>query len=191
MQQLKLMIILASTRPERAGEPIAHWVLDSARDRDDVDVTFVDLKELALPLLDEPAHPRLRRYEHEHTKQWSKLVDAAEAFIFVMPEYNHGYTAPLKNALDYLHHEWVGKPVGFASYGGVAAGTRAVQLLKPVLTCLGMTPLTTAVAVPMVGERVRDGRFESSPELDEALGMMLDELLPKYAAAMRPLRAAS
>jgi NAD(P)H-dependent FMN reductase len=191
MQPLKLMVVLASTRPARAGEPIANWVLEAARRRDEMDVAFVDLKELALPLLDEPEHPRLRRYVHDHTKQWSEKVEAADAFIFVMPEYNHGYTAPLKNAIDYLHHEWVGKPVGFASYGGIAAGTRAVQLLKPVLTCLGMSPLTTAVAVPMVAKHIEDGTFRPTPELEDALDLMLDELLPKYARTMRPLRAVS
>jgi NAD(P)H-dependent FMN reductase len=189
MQPLKLMIILASTRPTRAGSAVADWVRAAADQREEFDVTLVDLRDLDLPLLDEPEHPMKGNYVHEHTRRWSALVDAADAFILVMPEYNHGYSAPLKNAIDYLHHEWAGKPVGFASYGGIAAGTRAVQALKPVLTCLGMMPLTAAVAVPMIGERVVDGAFKATKELDEALDVMLDNL-PRDAAALRPLRAA-
>jgi NAD(P)H-dependent FMN reductase len=189
MQPLNLMVLLASTRPGRAGEPVASWVMDHAGTRRDIAATCVDLKELDLPLLDEPEHPRLGRYHHDHTKRWSKLVDSADAFVFVMPEYNHGYTAPLKNAIDYLHHEWADKPVGFASYGGVAAGTRAVQLLKPVLTCLGMLPLTAQVAIPMVANHIDDGEFGSTKELDEALRTMFDQLVAHTGAA--PLRKAS
>jgi NAD(P)H-dependent FMN reductase len=188
MQPLNLMVVLASTRPTRAGEPIAKWLVEHADAREEFDVTLVDLKERALPLLDEPEHPRFGRYVHHYTKRWSRLVDSADAFVFVMPEYNHGYTAPLKNAIDYLHAEWAGKPVGFASYGGIAAGTRAVQLLKPVLTCLAMTPLTAAVAVPMVAHHIEDGRFSSTKEIDEGLNLMLDEL-DSHAVPQRRLRA--
>jgi NAD(P)H-dependent FMN reductase len=189
MQPLNLMVVVASTRPKRAGAPIATWVMDYLATRDDITATCVDLKDLDLPLLDEPEHPRLGRYIHDHTKRWSKLVDAAEAFIFVMPEYNHGYTAPLKNAIDYLHHEWADKPVGFASYGGVAAGTRAVQLLKPVLTCLGILPLTAQVAVPMVASHIEDEAFHPTKELDEALAVMSDQLVAHSGAL--PLRRVS
>jgi NAD(P)H-dependent FMN reductase len=192
MQPLKLMIVVASTRPTRAGEPIARWLVQRAASRRELDVTLVDLKALDLPLMDEPEHPRFGRYVHGHTKRWSALVDASDAFVFVMPEYNHGYTAPLKNAIDYLHREWADKPVGFASYGGVAAGTRAVQLLKPVLTCLAMMPLTAAVAIPMVASHVEDGQFRSTKELDEAAELMLDQL-ERHARAIprRELRPAS
>jgi NAD(P)H-dependent FMN reductase len=126
----KLHVILASTRPGRAGEPIADWFVERAAAHGAFDVELVDLAEVALPFMDEPNHPRLRRYTHEHTKAWSARVDSADAFVFVTPEYNYGLTAPLKNAIDYLHFEWQHKPVGFVSYGGVAAGTRAVQMLK-------------------------------------------------------------
>jgi NAD(P)H-dependent FMN reductase len=189
MQPLKLMVLVASTRPQRAGEPVSQWVMEHANARRDIEATCIDLKDLDLPLLDEPEHPRFGRYHHDHTKRWSKLVDAADAFIYVMPEYNHGYTAPLKNAIDYLHREWADKPVGFASYGGVAAGTRAVQLIKPVLTCLGMLPLTAQVAIPMVANHIDDGRFASTKELDEAVEVMLDQLVAHAGAP--PLRKVS
>ena len=91
--------------------------------------------------MDEPNHPRLRQYTKQHTKDWSAKVEAADAFVFVMPEYNYGFNAPLKNVIDYLNQEWAYKPVGFVSYGGVASGTRAVQMIKQVVTTLKMTTL--------------------------------------------------
>ena len=128
----KLLIILASTRPGRVGLPVATWFTEHADDDGRFETELVDLAKLALPLLDEPKHPRLRQYTHDHTFAWSRIVDGADAVVIVTAEYNYGYPAALKNALDYLNHEWRHKPLGFVSYGGVAAGTRAVQQLKQV-----------------------------------------------------------
>jgi NAD(P)H-dependent FMN reductase len=111
------MIVIASTRPGRVGLPIAEWFRDHAADHGGWELDVADLAELDLPLMDEPNHPRLQRYEHAHTIAWSERVAAADAFVIVMPEYNHSFTAPLKNALDYLHVEWQHKPVGLVSYG--------------------------------------------------------------------------
>ena len=107
-----------------------------------------------------------------------------------MPEYNHGYTAPLKNAVDYLVHEWAHKPVGFVSYGGMAAGTRAVQLLKPVLSDLKMVPVVESVAIPYVSQLVKDNAFRPTESLVGHAQLMLTELT-RLEATLRPLRAAS
>src|SRR6185437_13398474 len=115
-----LQVIIASTRPGRVGPIVGDWFLALARQHGGFDVQVSDLAELALPLMDEPHHPRLKQYQHEHTRNWSARVDAADAFVFVMPEYNYTFTAPLKNAIDYLHTEWAYKPVGFVSYGGIS-----------------------------------------------------------------------
>jgi NAD(P)H-dependent FMN reductase len=112
----KLKIIIASTRPGRKGPAIASWIFDKAKEHKDFDIELLDLAVINLPMMDEPEHPRFKKYHHEHTKKWSATIDEADAFIFVMPEYNYGYTAPLKNAIDYLSHEWGYKPVGFVSY---------------------------------------------------------------------------
>src|SRR5689334_4480755 len=122
MDKLKLQIVIASTRPGRVGAPVARWFHRRAEEHGGFDVELVDLAEVNLPLLDEPHHPRLRRYVHQHTQAWSARVEAADAFVFVTPEYNYGMPASLKNALDYLNQEWHYKPVGFVSYGGVSAG---------------------------------------------------------------------
>lgn len=181
--------MIASTRPVRAGEAVGRWFEHEARRHGGFEVEVVDLARLALPLLDEPHHPRLARYQHEHTRRWSEIVSRADAFAFVHPEYNHSFTAPLKNAIDFLHHEWAYKPVGLVSYGGVAGGTRAVQALKPVLVVLRMAPASTGVIIPFVSERIEEGGFRASEELEQAAAQMLDELC-ELERALRGLRRA-
>ena len=186
-----LMVVIASTRPTRVGMAVGRWFVDRATEHPAFDVDLVDLAELDLPFMDEPEHPRFARYVHDHTRRWSARVKAADAFVFVTPEYNHGYNAPLKNAIDFLHHEWEYKPVGFVSYGGVAAGTRAVQQLKPVVAVLRMTPLSDAVYIPFVHQHLnQDRQFQPSDELETAATALL-EALERYEAPLRPLRAAA
>jgi NAD(P)H-dependent FMN reductase len=183
-----LQIIVASTRPGRVGLPVADWFSARAKAHGTFEIDFVDLAELGLPFMDEANHPRMRRYEHQHTKDWSARVDAADAFAFVTPEYNHSYNAPLKNAIDFLHSEWEYKPVGFVSYGGIAAGTRALQALKPVVAALKMTPVVDAVNIPFVRQFVNDDEiFVPNEVLEQAADAMLDEL-DRAQAALRPLR---
>jgi NAD(P)H-dependent FMN reductase len=183
-----LTIIIGSTRPGRAGLPIGQWFANRAKEHGGFDVTVVDLAELDLPMFNEPAHPRLRQYTHDHTKEWSAIVDAADAFVIVTPEYNYGYPASVKNAIDYLHQEWQYKPVGFVSYGGVAAGTRAVQQLKQVVTTLRMVPVFDSVNIPFHVQFIKDGAFEPNEVIEQAADAMLDELV-RTEQAMRPLRA--
>ena len=186
----RLSIIIGSTRPGRAGLPIADWFADRARGHGGFEIDVVDLAELNLPMLDEPNHPRLRQYTHQHTKEWSARVAGSDAIVIVTPEYNHGYSAAVKNAIDYLHHEWHYKPVGFVSYGGVAAGTRAMQQLKQVVTALRMLPLTDAVNIPFHTQFLDDdGRVQANEVMEQAADVMLDELV-RVAEALRPLREA-
>jgi NAD(P)H-dependent FMN reductase len=183
-----LQIIIASTRPGRVGLPVAQWFHARAAEHGGFDVELVDLAAIALPFMDEPAHPRLRQYEHQHTKDWSAKVDAADAFAFVMPEYNYGFNAPLKNAIDFLNQEWRYKPVGFVSYGGVAAGTRAVQMAKQVVTTLKMTPVFEAVSIPFVRQFLdEEEQLQPNEVMEQAAAAMLDELV-RVEAALRPLR---
>lgn len=183
-----LTVIIGSTRPGRAGLPIAEWFAGRARRHGGFDVQVVDLAALDLPLLDEPNHPRLRQYVHQHTKDWSAQVDRSDTLVLVTPEYNHGYPAPLKNAIDYLHHEWKDKAVGFVSYGGVAAGTRALEQLKQVVTTLKMVPVTEAVSIPFHAQFIGDdGEVQANEAMSLAVDAMLDELL-RVEAALRQLR---
>jgi NAD(P)H-dependent FMN reductase len=182
------MIIIASTRPGRGGWPVAQWFIERAAEHGGFDLTVVDLSELRLPLLDEPNHPRLRQYTREHTREWSEQVDAAEAFVFVTPEYNHGYPASLKNAIDFLHHEWRYKPVGFVSYGGVAAGTRSVEQLQQVVTAVKLTPVIEQVNIPFYQQFINDdGAVRANEVMEQAAAAMLDQLV-RWEATLRPLR---
>jgi NAD(P)H-dependent FMN reductase len=180
-----LTVIIASTRPGRAGLPIGTWFAERARAHAGFHVTVADLAAIDLPLFNEPEHPRLRRYRHRHTRDWSALVEAADAFVMVTPEYNHGYPAPLKNAIDYLHEEWTGKPVGFVSYGGVAAGTRAVEQLKPVITAVGMLPVVSAVHIPFFPQFLEGDELRPNAIMEQSADAMLDEL-GRTEALLRP-----
>jgi NAD(P)H-dependent FMN reductase len=182
-----LTVITGSTRPGRAGLPIARWFAQRAEEHGHFDVDLVDLAELDLPMLDEPNHPMLRQYVHQHTKDWSARVDAGDAFVFVTPEYNYGYPAPLKNAIDYLHQEWQDKPVGFVSYGGIAAGTRAVQQLKQVVTTLRMLPVVDSVNIPFHPQFIDDDRVQPNEIMERSADAMLDEL-GRTQAALSTLR---
>ena len=185
-----LLIVIGSTRPGRAGLPIGQWFAAETEKHGGFTVTTADLAELDLPLLDEPEHPRFGRYQHEHTKRWSSLVAAADAVVLVTPEYNHGYPAALKNALDYLHAEWANKPVGFVSYGGVAGGTRAVQQLKPVVSALRMVPVVEAVNIPFHMGAIHDGTFDANDIAQTSANAMLDELA-RVAPTLAALRSSA
>lgn len=184
----KLEIIIASTRPGRIGPSVARWVEEYAVRHGGFDeVEVVDLAEVGLPFMDEPNHPRLGQYTHDHTRRWSAKVSEADAFVFVMPEYNFGFNAELKNAIDFLHSEWAYKPVGLVSYGGVSAGTRAAQMIKQVVTTLKMTPLSEAVSIPFATQLIKDGTLEGNDAMDAGAKAMFDELV-RVTEALRPLR---
>jgi NAD(P)H-dependent FMN reductase len=186
-----LMIVIASMRPGRVGLPVGRWFEGRAQAHGGFEVQVVDLAELRLPFMDEPNHPRLRQYTQQHTKRWSAMVDSADAFALVTPEYNHGYSPALKNALDYLNQEWRHKPVGFVSYGGVSAGTRAAVMLEPVLIALQMTALAQAVHIPFVARFIDDeGDVEANEVMEKSADALLDELA-RVNDALRPLREAS
>lgn len=183
-----LRIIIGSTRPGRVGPAVAAWFAKRAEEHGGFEVQVTDLAELNLPLLDEPNHPRLKQYTQQHTKDWSALVEASDAFVFVTPEYNYGFNAALKNAIDYLHAEWQNKAAGIVSYGGVAAGTRATQMLKQVLTALKVMPVPEAVNIPFVTQHLdEDKRFKPTELIDASATAMLDEVL-KWTESLASLR---
>ncbi len=185
---MKLTIVLASVREGRAGEAIAQWFVARAKEHGKFDVELADLKELNLPLLSEPDHPRLKKYIHESSKRWSAIVGGSDAFVFVTPEYNYTMPPALVNALDTVYHEWTYKPVGFVSYGGVSGGMRAVQTAKLMVTGFKMMPMIEAVNIPFFSQLIEGGVFKSNDVHDKAAPVMLDELL-RWANALKPLRS--
>lgn len=184
---LKLHTVICSTRPTRIGPVVASWFQEIAAGHGQFDASLVDLKDFDLPVFDEPEHPRLQRYVHEHTKRWAASVSAADAFVFVTPEYNFGPPPALLNALNYLFLEWSYKPAAFVSYGGASGGMRSVQVGKLTLTALKMMPIPEAVAIPMVWNSVADGKLTVPEGQTKAATAMLDELA-RWAEALKPLR---
>jgi NAD(P)H-dependent FMN reductase len=133
----------------------------------------------------------LQQYEHEHTRRWSAIVAAADAYVIVTPEYNHGTTPALLNALNYVYKEWNYKPAGFVSYGGVSGGIRAVQAVKPTLNTLKIVPLVEAVMIPTVTQQLDENkRFRPGEIHTSSANVMLNELL-RWAEALRPMRTGS
>lgn len=163
---------------------------EHARRHAHFEVEPVDLAEVALPLLDEPEHPRLRRYVHEHTKRWSAIVERADAFVVVLPEYDHGPPASFLNAVQYLVHEWRYKPMGIVSYGGVSGGTRSMTAILPTLVGLEIVPVASRVSIPFFSKHfdAQTGTFAPGDVQDQAAKAMLDDLVG-WTDALRPLRA--
>ncbi|MFI7578734.1 GNAT family N-acetyltransferase [Micromonospora sp. NPDC049497] len=185
----RVLVLTSSTRPGALGPLVAQWLMETMTPRAaelGVELVPVALGDLDLPFLDEEEHPSAGVYQQEHTRRWSEVVDAADGFVVVTPEYNYGMPATLKNALDYLSREWAWKPIGFVSYGHTSAGTRSVQHAKQVVTTLRLVPLGATVAI-RIGDAVEGGRLRSDASRDAAGVGLLDELV-RVAHALRPLR---
>ncbi len=133
----KIAVIVGSTRPSRIGRHVADWFVDHVSDMHGASFTIIDLRDINLPFLDEVHTPSTGIYQKDHTKQWKQLIDSFDAYVFVTAEYNAGYPAPLKNAIDYLKDEWADKPAAIISYGW-GGGAGAAQQLRQVLERLKM-----------------------------------------------------
>lgn len=181
------MIVVGSVRPARVGPAVAEWVRGEVEKAGGWQIDYVDLAELALPFMDEPNHPVLRKYTKQHTLDWSARVDAADAFVFVSPEYNHSFSPALKNALDFLSQEWWRKPYGVVSYGGISAGTRGITALEPVLVQLGMLRASAEVELPFVATQIADGVFTPTARQAAILDKQIVDLA-ELSAALAPLR---
>jgi NAD(P)H-dependent FMN reductase len=185
------MIITASTRDGRKGPLLARWIEDIARKDPEWEIVPVDLKTLNLPMLDEPEHPKARRYKYDHTKAWSAMVEAADAFVTVTPEYNYGAPPSMINALDYVMQEWAYKPMGFVSYGGISGGTRSVQMLKQIVTTLKIVPVAEAVNVPFFTQFIdAEGVLQPNPQMTNGAAAMLGEV-KKWTGPLKAMRAAA
>lgn len=183
---IKLGIIIGSTRPGRNGEAVGRWVHEIARKRSDAECELIDLKDFNLPLLDEPIPPSLGQYTHQHTKDWAAKIAGLDAFVFVTPEYNHGTSAALKNAIDYLYKEWNNKAAGFVAYGS-AGGTRAVESLRLVMGELMVADVRAQVALSLYTDFESFRVFKPEPRREESVNAMLDQVIA-WGGALKVLR---
>ncbi|HRN55508.1 MAG TPA: NAD(P)H-dependent oxidoreductase [Agriterribacter sp.] len=183
-----LKIISSTVRPGRKGPLVAKWIEGIARENGNFNVEVLDLGEINLPMMNEPNHPVLRKYQHPHTKWWSAKIDEADAFIFVTAEYDYNYPAPLRNALEYLSQEWGYKPAAIVSYGGLSGGTRATNALKADLSTLRIVPLPESVNFPFFQKNINDqNEFEGGEPAHKAADNMLRQLL-RWAKGLKTIK---
>lgn len=181
-----IAVVLGSTRDGRIGESVAKWFMSIASQRQDLQVELVDLKEWNLPMFNEPNNPSTGIYTHEHTKRWSAAIAKYDGYVFVTSEYNHGYPAALKNALDYLYHEWGLKPAAFVSYGGPAGGARVIEQLKLVALDLHLVPVHRSIMIPFVKKALADPN--GLPEFQRTTATVLLDQLVWWANVLRSAR---
>ena len=182
----RIGIILGSTRPNRNGDQVARWVSRTASRRGDAEFELVDLRDDPLPHLDEPLPPSMGQYHNEHTRQWADKIASFDGFVMVTPEYNHGTSGVLKNAIDYLSAEWNNKAVGFVSYGAVG-GARAAEQLRLVAGELQMADVRQQVALSMFTEFENFSVFRPGDYNLAALDTLLDQVVA-WSTALAPLR---
>jgi NAD(P)H-dependent FMN reductase len=184
---VKIAVITGSTRPGRNNEAVARWVYELARTRRDAEFELVDIKDYDLPLLDEPAPASLGQYSQAHTKAWAAKIEPFDAFVFVTPEYNHGTSAALKNAIDYLYREWNNKAAGFVSYGAVG-GARAVEHLRGILANVMVATVHAQVMLSLFTDFENFTTFRPDRRHEQEAHLMLDQLIA-WGGALRSLRA--
>lgn len=183
---IRIGIILGSTRPNRNGEQVAGWAYVRALSRSDAEFELLDLRDYALPHLDEPDPPSLGLYQHAHTKGWAAKIASFDGFVIVTSEYNHSIPGVLKNALDFLHAEWANKAVGIVSYGGLS-GTRAAEHLRLICGALQMADVSQQVAISLHTEFENSSAFKPGSHTETALDKMLDQVIA-WSMALEPLR---
>jgi len=183
---IRIAVIIGSTRPGRNGEAVAKWVYEIARKRSDAEFELVDIKDFNLPLLDEPVPPSLGQYTKEHTKVWAAKIDSFDAYVFVTPEYNHGISGALKNAIDFLFKEWNNKAAGFVGYGG-AMGVRAVEHLRLVMGELLVADVRAQVALSLFTDFENFRVFKPAPQQEQSVNAMLDQVIA-WGGALKALR---
>lgn len=184
---LNIAIVIGSVRPVRKGETVGKWVFDLASKRADARYELIDLREINLPFLDEPKSPAQGDYVQEHTKAWSAKIAPFDAFVFVTPEYNHGVSPALKNALDTLYKEWNNKAAGFVGYGN-AGGARSVEHLRNVCAELQIATVRTAVALMLATDWENYEAFKPHPRHEKTLATLLDQL-NAWGGALQTLRS--
>lgn len=175
--RIKIKVIIGSTRKNRFSDKPGHWIYTEAKKKAD-EVEILDLRDYPMPFYNEPVSPAMSggKYSNEIVNKWSEKIMDGDAFIIVTPEYNHGYPAVLKNALDSIFPEWNRKAVGFVSYGN-AGGARSVEQLRQVVIELQMVPIRSAIHIPVdVYMAVMNEKVPVDPDLFKPLRDRLDRI---------------
>ena len=183
---VKIAVIVGSTRPGRKAEDVARWVMEIASLRSDAIYELVDIRDFNLPLLDEPVPPSQGKYSQPHTLAWAAKIDQYDGFVFVTPEYNHGTSGALKNALDFLYKEWNNKAAGFVGYGS-AGGARAVETLRLVMGELQVADVRAQVMLSLFTDFEEYKTFKPAAFQEQSVTTMLDQVV-SWSTALRTVR---
>jgi NAD(P)H-dependent FMN reductase len=183
---VKIGIIIGSTRPNRAGEAVGKWVYELSKKRSDAEFELIDLVDFNLPLLDEPYLPSMGKYSKDHTKAWAEKIAQFDGYIFVTPEYNHGTSGALKNAIDFLYKEWNNKAAGFVSYGSIS-GARAVESLRLIMAELQIADVRAQVMLSLFTDFENMTKFKPDPRHESEVDVLLDQLIP-WSKALKTIR---
>jgi NAD(P)H-dependent FMN reductase len=183
---IRLAIIIGSTRPGRKADTVGRWVHEIAKKRNNAEVELVDIQDFNLPLLDEPVPPSMGQYSQPHTKAWAAKIDSFDAFVFVTPEYNHGTSAALKNAIDFLYKEWNNKAAGFVGYGS-AGGVRAVEHLRLVMGELMVADVRGQVMLSLHTDFENFSTFKPAPHQEKSVETMLEQVVT-WGTALQNVR---
>ena len=186
MSDLKLAIILGSTRPGRKGKAVADWVLAKAKERTSADYELIDLIDYPLPHMDEPIPPSRGRYAGEHTKAWAATISEFDGYVFVTPEYNHSTSGVLKNAIDYLYAEWNNKAAAFVSYG-VLGGARAIEHLRAISSELQLAHVRQQLSFSLMTDFENFSEFTPGAHHDAAAVTLFTQL-ESWAGALKGIR---
>lgn len=189
MEKPKILVILGSTREGRRGDKIADAAMESLSKEADANFELIDLKDWDIPFYNLPGYPSTEKgvFGSEIQKKWAEKIDSADGFIFVTPEYNHGYTAVLKNAIDFLWYEWNHKPVSFISYGSMSGGLRAVEQLRQVVIEVEMVPIRESVALMYVRKLFDENGKFNDPTFDHRV-IELGEKIAAWAKGLKKIR---
>jgi len=192
MNPIKIKVIIGSTREGRFSERPAQWIADEAKKLEGVEVELLDLRDHPLPFFEEPASPSTIKepYANPVVQAWTKKIADGDAYIITTAEYNHGYPAVLKNALDYVYKEWNRKPVGFVSHGSVG-GARAVEQLRQVAIELQMVPIRPSIHIPWdLRMAIAQAPMPVAPEVFAPLASTKDAFLDQLVWWARALKTA-
>jgi NAD(P)H-dependent FMN reductase len=173
---IRLAIIIGSTRPGRKADAVARWVHEIAKKRNDAEFEVVGILDFNLPLLDEQVPPAMGQYSKPHTKAWAAKIASFDGFVFVTPEYNHGTSGALKNAIDFLYKEWNNKAAGFVGYGS-AGGVRAVEHLRLVMGELMVADVRAQVMLSLYTDFENFSTFKPAPHHEKSVTTMLEQVI--------------
>ena len=186
---IKIAIVIGSTRPGRVAEAVGKWVYELAKGRGDAQFELVDIKDFNLPLLDEPVPPSQGKYSKEHTKKWAAKIASFDGFVFVTPEYNHGISGALKNAIDFLYAEWNNKAAGFVGYGS-AGGTLPVESLRLVMAELQIADVRAQVSLSLHTDFEKFTIFKPASYHEKSLNGVFDQVVA-WSGALKAIREKS